>query len=75
MVDLGRLTQTEGGLVPDGEGWFVVNAREARWWHHDTFGSSCTFEGECREGGVVLRPAGPYGHPCTSMIVRPSSSA
>ena len=25
------LEQTEFGLVPSGEGWFVVNAREARW--------------------------------------------
>ena len=22
-----------GGLVPDGEGWFVLNARDARWFH------------------------------------------
>ena len=46
MVDEAGLAQTENGLVPRGGGWFVVNAREARWWHHDTFGSSCTFEGE-----------------------------
>jgi quercetin dioxygenase-like cupin family protein len=32
--------------VPEGAGWFVVNAREARWWHHDTFGSAVVFEGD-----------------------------
>ena len=46
MVGEAGLAQTEGGLVPDGDGWFVVNARDARWWHSDTFGSSCIFEDE-----------------------------
>src|SRR4051812_47734651 len=46
MVDEARLVETENGLVPEGEGWFVVNAREARWWHHDTFGSAVVFEGD-----------------------------
>ena len=46
MVGEARLGRTEGGLVPEGDGWFVVNAREARWWHSDTFGSSCIFEGD-----------------------------
>jgi uncharacterized cupin superfamily protein len=65
MVPEASLTETESGLVPDGEGWFVVNARKARWWHHDTFGSSVTFEGdEARfpEFGInvqVLQPGGP----------------
>ncbi len=26
-----RLIETETGLVPEGEGWFVLNAREASW--------------------------------------------
>jgi len=46
VVPEARLARTENGLVPEGEGWFVVNAREARWWHHETFGSSVTFEGD-----------------------------
>ena len=46
MADEARLEQTESGLVPEGDGWFVVNAQEARWWHSDTFGSSCIFEGD-----------------------------
>ena len=31
MVPEASLVQTEEGLVPEGHGWFVVNAREARW--------------------------------------------
>ena len=46
MADEAQLDQTENGLVPKGDGWFVVNAHDARWWHHDTFGSAVTFEGE-----------------------------
>ena len=41
-----QLAQTDGGLVPEGEGWFVVNARDARWWRHEAFGSATTFEGD-----------------------------
>jgi uncharacterized cupin superfamily protein len=58
------LAQTENGLVPEGDGWFVVNARETRWWYHDTFGSACTFEGDARfpDFGIniqVLHPGEP----------------
>jgi mannose-6-phosphate isomerase-like protein (cupin superfamily) len=31
MVPEARLDRTEAGLVPASEGWFVMNAREARW--------------------------------------------
>ena len=48
MVGEAGLAQTDSGLVSQGDGWFVVNAREARWWHHDTFGSAVTFEGDAR---------------------------
>ena len=46
MVSEARLAQTEAGLVPETEGWFVVNARDARWWHHETFGSAVIFESD-----------------------------
>ena len=64
MVEEARLEQTEHGVVPQGEGWYVVNARESRWWHHDTFGSAVTFEGDVRFGdfGIniqVLQPGEP----------------
>jgi uncharacterized cupin superfamily protein len=46
MVSEAKLDPEEHGLVPSGEGWFVVNARTARW--HDGAGRSavCRFEGE-----------------------------
>jgi uncharacterized cupin superfamily protein len=64
MVEEAGLAQTESGLVPEGEGWFVVNALESRWWHHDTFGSAVSFEGDARFGdfGIniqVLSPGQP----------------
>jgi uncharacterized cupin superfamily protein len=33
MVPEASLEQTDFGLVPAGEGWFVLNARTARWTH------------------------------------------
>ena len=46
MVGEAQLTRTENGLVPKGEGWFVVNAREARWWESDAFDRYCRFQGD-----------------------------
>jgi uncharacterized cupin superfamily protein len=46
VVPEAPLEQTEFGLVPKGEGWYVVNAKEARWMEHEAFGSGTTFEGE-----------------------------
>ena len=46
MVPEAPLETTDSGLVPKGEGWFVVNAKEARWFEHETFGSGTSFEGE-----------------------------
>jgi len=40
-----KLEQTESGLKPATEGWFVVNVGETAWAVHDAFGSGCTFEG------------------------------
>lgn len=37
---------TKNGLVTDGEGWFVVNARESRWRAEGSLGRYCTFEGK-----------------------------
>jgi uncharacterized cupin superfamily protein len=46
MVPKAKLVEKPGGLAPHGEGWFVVNAREARWFDHDVFGRFTRFEGE-----------------------------
>jgi uncharacterized cupin superfamily protein len=31
MIEEASLNQTDAGLVPGGQGWFVMNARDARW--------------------------------------------
>ena len=38
------LTDAGSGLVPAGEGWFVVNVRDSEWWMSTTFGSGTAFE-------------------------------
>jgi quercetin dioxygenase-like cupin family protein len=45
-VSEARLTKTEHGLVPDGEGWFVLNARDARWVRSEERGQDTDFEGK-----------------------------
>ena len=39
-----RLDDSGSGLAPAGEGWFVVNVRDAEWWTSKTFGAGCGFE-------------------------------
>jgi uncharacterized cupin superfamily protein len=39
-----RLEDSGSGLAPAGDGWFVVNVRDAEWWTGKTFGSGCGFE-------------------------------
>jgi uncharacterized cupin superfamily protein len=50
MVPESKLEQTEHGLVPKGEGWFVLNMRDAMWRHADGRGAVSViaddFEGE-----------------------------
>jgi uncharacterized cupin superfamily protein len=72
MVEEAALEQTEAGLVPAGEGWFVLNAREARWRHREGRGDSLPFTGwtdfeaetyfpQVGINLVVLRPGEPIG--------------
>src|SRR5262245_43423487 len=46
MPDEAPLRETEHGLVPEGDGWFVLNAREAPWWTNEGRSALCAFEGE-----------------------------
>jgi uncharacterized cupin superfamily protein len=39
-----KLEESGAGLAPTGEGWFVVNARDAVWLTTEDFGSTCVFE-------------------------------
>src|SRR4051812_21373232 len=62
-VQEASLRQTEAGLVPEGDGWFVVNAREALW-KDGAFGPYVRFEGDARFSmlGInlnVLQPGQP----------------
>ena len=63
MVPEAPLRRTENGLVPESEGWFVVNAREARWFDRGPRGALCTFEGddelEFPQVGINLFVLGP----------------
>jgi uncharacterized cupin superfamily protein len=47
VVPEARLESTDSGLVPKGEGWFLLNAKDARW-HDGDFGAYTRFEGEPR---------------------------
>jgi uncharacterized cupin superfamily protein len=61
MPEEARLVEHEGGLVPQGEGWFVVNAERAPWWRSDDRGATCYFEGErdFPEVGIRLKALWP----------------
>jgi uncharacterized cupin superfamily protein len=61
-----RLRATKFGLVPDGDGWFVLNARESRWRDYGPLGVGCNFEGKrpFKQLGInlnVLEPGEPLG--------------
>ncbi|MEW6277323.1 MAG: cupin domain-containing protein [Candidatus Eremiobacterota bacterium] len=51
------MERTEKGRVATSEGWFVVNARDCEWIHHDKFGAACNFEGRTKfpELGINVR--------------------
>ncbi|HYY32565.1 MAG TPA: cupin domain-containing protein [Gaiellaceae bacterium] len=40
------LEQTDAGLAPGSDGWFVVNAREAQWFDRGPRGLICRFDGD-----------------------------
>jgi uncharacterized cupin superfamily protein len=52
VVPESQLVATENGLVPKGQGWFVLNAREAQWWARKGRGVLCEFEGAGFEGAT-----------------------
>jgi uncharacterized cupin superfamily protein len=61
------MEEAAGGKRPAGEGWFVVNAREAAWIHNEKFGAGVTFEGSpgFAQVGVniqVVWPGQPNGY-------------
>ena len=66
MVPEARFEETDTGLVQAGPGWFVVNARDARWRQAEGRGAVCPFgdDDEFAQVGVnlfVLGPGEPMG--------------
>ena len=52
-MDEAPLRETPAGLVPQGDGWFVLNARDAVWMERDGFGSRCGFEADGRVAAAL----------------------
>jgi uncharacterized cupin superfamily protein len=66
VVPEAPLERIEGGLVPAADGWFVLNARDARWRDRPQRGKSLPFEGPLTFPHVgitlfVLGPGEPIG--------------
>jgi uncharacterized cupin superfamily protein len=58
MVREAELVPAEHGLVPKGDGWFVLNARETQWWERQGRGVLCEFEGAGFEGATDFTQLG-----------------
>ena len=60
MVPESRLERTEHGLAPSGDGWFVLNLRDAVWRHAEGRGAVCValdqFEGERQHHQYGVNP-------------------
>jgi uncharacterized cupin superfamily protein len=60
MTPEARLEETEHGLVPTGEGWFVLNMRDAEWRHAEGRGAVCVvlddFEGRRQADQLGVNP-------------------
>ena len=46
MIPEARIRESDDGLVPEGEGWYVLNAKDARWRERKGLGRWCTLEAE-----------------------------
>ena len=57
MVPESKLEKTEHGLVPKGEGWYVLNMRDAEWRHADGRGAVCVVARRLRGLAARVRPA------------------
>ena len=50
-----QLKQTSFGLVPETDGWFVLNARDATWIRSEERGRDTDFEGKQEWTGLGFR--------------------
>ena len=53
-----QLEDAGSGLAPVGEGWFVVNVRDAEWWFAERRGARSAFESEYRDPPVEFEQLG-----------------
>ena len=53
-----QLEDSGSGLAPVGEGWFVVNVRDAEWWFTEGRGARCAFENEYGDAPVEFPELG-----------------
>ncbi len=58
MTTEAELVRTEHGLVPKGQGWFVLNARDTQWWEREGRGALCEFEGAGFDGALDFEQLG-----------------
>ena len=56
MVPEAPLERTDAGLVPAGDGWFVLNARDARWIRREGRGFNVPFTGWTEEEAETWFP-------------------
>ena len=61
VVPEAPLEQTDHGLVAKGDGWYVVNGRDTRWYYVEGRGAFCDFEGDVdfAQLGVNVQVLGP----------------
>jgi uncharacterized cupin superfamily protein len=58
VVPEARLEETEAGLVPASEGWFVLSAAEARWFHREGRGELLPLTGWSDEEAAYFPQVG-----------------
>lgn len=66
MTDQARLEESEYGLAPASEGWFVVSVRDGAWMTNEHFGDAFVIEGVVGFDQIgytlaVLKPGRPNG--------------
>jgi uncharacterized cupin superfamily protein len=61
MVPEAPLEQTDEGLVAKGDGWFILNAKDARWYDGPGRPALCDLEGDAafRQLGINVSVLGP----------------
>jgi uncharacterized cupin superfamily protein len=58
VVPEAEMVPTEHGLVPKGDGWFVLNATATQWWERPGRGVLCEFEGAGFAGATDFHQLG-----------------